>query len=78
MKESAQQEYQEAAALWRRLAAMLYDSIIIIAIWIVVGFVVLSAFGIDQAQVVQNEQVVMDPLYRFTLFAKQGRIGDIL
>lgn len=69
MKESAQQEYQEAAALWRRLAAMLYDSIIIIAIWIVVGFVVLSAFGIDQAQVVQNEQVVMDPLYRFTLFA---------
>lgn len=57
------------AALWRRLAAMLYDSIVIMAIWIIVGFVVLSAFGIDQAQMVENDQVVLDPYYRITLFS---------
>ena len=57
------------AALWRRLAAMLYDGIVIIAIWIIVGFVVLSAFGIDQAQIVENERVVLDPYYRITLFS---------
>jgi uncharacterized RDD family membrane protein YckC len=57
------------AALWRRLAAMVYDSIVIIAIWIVVGFIVLSAFGIDQAQIVENDRVVMDPYYRITLFS---------
>tara|TARA_R110000824_G_scaffold7892_6_gene35899 strand:- start:10027 stop:10536 length:510 start_codon:yes stop_codon:yes gene_type:complete len=68
MNESTQAPNLEPATLWRRLAAILYDSIIIIAIWIVVGFVVLSAFGIDQAQVVQNERVQMDPLYRLTLF----------
>jgi uncharacterized RDD family membrane protein YckC len=59
----------QSAALWRRLAAMVYDSIVIMAIWIVVGFLVLSAFGIDQAQVVENDQVVMDPYYRITLFS---------
>ena len=57
------------AALWRRLAAMVYDSIVIIAIWIIVGFIVLSAFGIDQAQIVENDHVVMDPYYRLTLFS---------
>ena len=56
------------AALWRRLAAMIYDSIIIAAIWIVVGFIVLSAFGIERAQMVQNETVVMNSWYRVTLF----------
>jgi len=54
--------------LWRRLAAIVYDSIVITAIWIIVGFLVLSAFGIEQAQVVENDTVVMDPWYRFTLF----------
>jgi len=58
-----------SAALWRRLAAMVYDSIVILAIWIIVGFLVLSTFGIDQAQVVENDQVVMDPYYRITLFS---------
>lgn len=58
-----------SAALWRRLAAIIYDSIVIAAIWIVVGFIVLSAFGIEQAQIVENDAVVMDPWYRFTLFA---------
>lgn len=57
------------ASLWRRLAAMVYDSIVVAAIWMVVGFLVLSAFGIEQAQIVQNDAVVMDPVYRLTLFA---------
>lgn len=63
------QSLSEPAPLWRRLAAMVYDSTVIIAIWIVVGFVVLSIFGIDQAQVVENDQVLLDPLYRLTLFS---------
>ncbi len=59
----------ETANLWRRLAAIIYDSIVIIAIWIVVGFIVLSAFGIEQVQVVENDKVLLDPLYRSTLFS---------
>lgn len=58
----------ENAVLWRRLAAMIYDSVVMLAIWIIVGFVVLSAFGIEQAQMVENERVVMNPYYRITLF----------
>ncbi len=69
MTDSNQTEIVKSAALWRRLAAMVYDSIVIIAIWIVVGFIVLSAFGIDQAQIVENDRVVMDPYYRITLFS---------
>ncbi|MDG2091421.1 MAG: RDD family protein [Gammaproteobacteria bacterium] len=56
------------ASLWRRLAAIVYDSIVMLAIWIVVGFFVLSSFGIEQAQMVENDRVVMDPYYRITLF----------
>ena len=57
------------APLWRRLAAMLYDSFLIFAIWIIVAFLVLSAFGIDEARTLDGEAVVLDPLYRATLFA---------
>ena len=69
MTESNETIIVKDAALWRRLAAMVYDSIVIIAIWMVVGFIVLSAFGIDQAQIVENDHVVMDPYYRITLFS---------
>ncbi len=58
----------EPAELWRRLAAIVYDSIIVLAIWFIVGFIVLTAFGIDQVQV-QDERVVLGSFYRFTLFA---------
>ena len=51
------------AALWRRLAAMLYDSFLIFAIWIMVGFVVLSAFGIDN-----GENITLSPLHNTVLF----------
>lgn len=57
------------APLWRRIAAMLYDSLLVFAIWIVVGFVVFSAFGLEQARTVDGETVVLDPVVRYTLFA---------
>lgn len=69
MTDSNQTSLPRDARLWRRLAAMVYDSIVVIAIWMVVGFIVLSAFGIDQAQLVENDRVVMDPYYRITLFS---------
>ena len=51
------------AALWRRLAAILYDSFLIFAIWIMVGFAVLSAFGIDN-----GENITLTPLQNWVLF----------
>jgi uncharacterized RDD family membrane protein YckC len=57
------------APLWRRIAAMLYDSFLVFAIWIVVGFFVLSAFGIEQARTVDGDAIVLDPWYRYTLLA---------
>ena len=57
------------AALWRRLAAILYDSFLVFAIWIIVGFVVLSAFGITEARTIDGSTVVLEPLYKNTLFA---------
>ncbi|MFL2840432.1 MAG: RDD family protein [Pseudohongiellaceae bacterium] len=59
----------ENASLWRRLAAIAYDSIVILAIWIIVGFIVLSAFGIDQVQVVKNDRVIIAPYYQITLLS---------
>ena len=47
---------------------MFYDSILVFAIWIVVAFVVLSAFGIDEARTVEGTTVVLEPLYKNTLF----------
>ncbi|MBN4053621.1 RDD family protein [Haliea sp. AH-315-K21] len=69
MRDSNLTATNASAALWRRISAMIYDSIVIIAIWIVIAFVVLSAFGIDQAQMVENDRVVMDPYYRITLLS---------
>jgi len=57
------------APLWRRLAAMAYDSVLIMAIWMVVAFIVLSLFGIDNARTVEGEAVTLDPLYKNILFA---------
>ena len=56
------------APLWRRFAAMAYDSVLIAAIWMVVAFVVLSLFGIEEARTIDGEAVVLDPLYKNTLF----------
>lgn len=57
------------APLWRRLAAMAYDSILVLAIWMVVAFVVLSLFGVENARTVEGEAVTLDPLYRYVLFS---------
>lgn len=48
---------------------MLYDSLLIIAIWIVLGFVVLSAFGIDEARTQDGILRELEPLHQYTLFA---------
>lgn len=58
-----------SAPLWRRLAAMLYDSLLIFAIWIIVGFLVLSAFGLEQARTLEGDVVVLDLLVKNVLFA---------
>lgn len=55
------------AGLFRRLAALLYDSFLVAAIWMLLGYVVLAFFGADSNQVV-NERVETDPLQDFILF----------
>jgi uncharacterized RDD family membrane protein YckC len=57
------------AALWRRLAAIVYDSFLVFAIWIIICFIVLSAFGITEARTIEGNAVVLEPLYKNTLFA---------
>jgi uncharacterized RDD family membrane protein YckC len=47
---------------------MLYDSLLVFAIWILVGFAVLSSFGLEQARTLEGEMVVMDALVKNTLF----------
>lgn len=55
--------------LWRRLAAIVYDSVLLTAIWIVMAFLVTAAFGIEQSRHIEGEQVIFDPVYQYTLFA---------
>jgi uncharacterized RDD family membrane protein YckC len=57
------------APLWRRIAAMLYDSLLVFAIWIIVAFCLMSAFGIEGARTLDGNVVVLDPLFRNLLFA---------
>lgn len=57
------------APLFRRIGAIIYDSLVILALWMVVGYVVLSLFGIDRAVNVDGERVVLDVTYRLTLFS---------
>jgi flagellin-like hook-associated protein FlgL len=44
------------------------DSLLVFAIWIMVGFAVLSAFGLEQARTLEGETVVLDALVKNTLF----------
>lgn len=57
------------APLWRRLAAMFYDSIMLIAIWMVVGFLVTALFGIDQSRSVHGAEVELNPYYQYAMLA---------
>src|SRR5690554_6811025 len=56
------------APLWRRFAAMFYDTFLVMAVWILLGFLILRAFGIDSVQA-ENGTVVLDPLYRVVQFS---------
>ena len=62
-------EFLPRAPLWRRLAAMLYDSFLVFAIWVLVGSAVLWAFGIEDSRSLENGAVVLTAGFRFTLFA---------
>jgi len=56
------------APLGRILAAMAYDSILVIAIWMVVTFIILSFFGVENARTLEGEAVVLDPIYKNITF----------
>jgi uncharacterized RDD family membrane protein YckC len=57
------------APLWRRLAAMLYDSILVFAIWVVVGFIVLYALGVNNARETSGELAQLTQSQNNILFA---------
>ncbi|MDG2175640.1 MAG: RDD family protein [Gammaproteobacteria bacterium] len=59
----------EPAPFWRRLAAMAYDSILVLSIWMVVAFLVLQMFGIENARTADGDAVALDPLYKNVLFS---------
>ncbi|MBL6817311.1 MAG: RDD family protein, partial [Pseudomonadales bacterium] len=56
-----------AAGLWRRLAAMLYDGFLVVAIWMVLGYFIQFVFGTETNQVV-NGRVETDPIQDTVLF----------
>ena len=59
----------QPAQLWRRFAAICYDSIVVIALWMIVGFLVLSLFGIEGNVKAGEGQVELAPAYQSALFA---------
>jgi uncharacterized RDD family membrane protein YckC len=56
-----------AAGLWRRLAALLYDGFLVVAIWFLLGYIMQFIFGSDSNQLVDG-QVQTDPLQDTLLF----------
>lgn len=58
-----------SAPAWRRIAAIAYDSVVILAIWMLVGFMVAWAFGIEGNVEVEEGHVALASLYRYTLFS---------
>lgn len=55
------------AGLWRRLAALLYDGFLVVAIWFVLGYIMQFIFGPESNQLVDG-QVQTDPLASEILF----------
>lgn len=55
------------AGLWRRLAALLYDAFLVAAIWMLLGYIVQFAFGVDSNQVIDG-QVQTNPVQDAVLF----------
>ena len=56
------------AGLLRRLAALLYDAFLVLAIWMALGFLAQLIAGANTNQVIDG-QVQTDPLFGFALFA---------
>lgn len=56
------------AGLWRRLAALLYDALLVAAIWMLLGYAALLAFG-PGAVAVADGRVRTDPRMDAVLFA---------
>ena len=59
----------QPAQLWRRFAANCYDSIVVLALWMIVGFIVLSLFGIEGNVEAGEGQVELAPAYQTVLLA---------
>lgn len=57
-----------SAGLLRRLAALLYDGFLVVAIWFVIGYFMQLLFGPDANQLVDG-QVQTDPVMGAILFA---------
>ena len=55
------------AGLSRRLAALLYDGFLVVAIWMVLGYLIQFAFGTDTNQLIDG-RVVTDPLQDAVIF----------
>jgi len=69
-KEQAQQTTSStnpSAGLWRRLAALLYDGFLVVAIWFSLGYALQLIFGADTNELVDG-QVQTDPLLGTVLF----------
>lgn len=48
------------AGLWRRLAALLYDMFLVISIWLILGYIIIFAFGLfaDNTSVLIEGEIV--------------------
>lgn len=60
---------QQIAPLWRRFAAMLYDTVVLTGICMFTTFLVAALFGIENARTVQNGNVELNPAYRLAVQA---------
>lgn len=56
------------AGLWRRLAALLYDAFLVLAIWMLLGYIVQMIVGTGSATLVDG-QVQTDPVVDWILFS---------
>jgi uncharacterized RDD family membrane protein YckC len=57
------------APLWRRYAAIGYDTVVVLAIWMVVGFAVLWVFGIEgNVNADDDGMPYLSPVYSYTVF----------
>ena len=59
---------ERSAGLLRRLAALLYDAFLVLAIWMALGFAAQFVAGVETNQVIDG-RVQTDPLFGLLLFA---------